>query len=97
MTSEVPVASSSAAVSGAYRPTTVAPSSSARPASSSARVCRTTVKIAISPASAAPIAPILNSETAPIDVSSNTRPYRASVAGVLFTACAALTRDSTVE
>lgn len=41
---------STPAVSRAYRPTTAEASSSARPESSSARVCRVTVKTAISPA-----------------------------------------------
>ena len=43
----------SAAARAAYRPTTVAPTSSSRPASSSARVCRITAKM---PSSAAPTA-----------------------------------------
>jgi hypothetical protein len=59
-------------------------------------VCRTTVKIATSATSAAPMAPSLISETAPSEVGSNTRPYNASIAGVSLTAFAARTRASSV-
>ena len=51
--SPLPNAMTRAAASGAWRPTTAAPTSSRRPCSSSSRVCRTTVKIPISPAPAA--------------------------------------------
>ena len=49
-TRQLPNATTRAAASGAWRPTAVAPTSSSRPCSSSSRVCRTTVKIPISPA-----------------------------------------------
>ncbi len=48
-----PTATVTAAARAAYRPTTVAPSISARPSSSSWRVWRTTVSVLISPASTA--------------------------------------------
>ena len=48
VTATAAVATSSAAVTGALRPTTVARNSSVRPSSSSARVCRPTRNIPIS-------------------------------------------------
>jgi len=54
------VATSSAAVTGALRPTTVARNSSVRPSSSSARVCLPTRNIPMSPMVAKPKAPSWN-------------------------------------
>ncbi len=58
------------AASGAARPTTVDPTSSRRPVSSSALVCRTTRMIISTPTIAAPNAVILNSDSSPSDVGS---------------------------
>src|SRR3954463_266356 len=94
-TTLVPIAMSSADVSAAYRPTTVAPMSSSLPDSSSARVCRTTMMIDSRAISTAPMPPVLTIEMPPSEVGSYTRPYSASSAVVLFAALAADTRDST--
>ena len=60
-------AASSAAASGAWRPTTPAPTSSARPVSSSARVWRTTIRMLISPASASAIPPSRQATSPPTE------------------------------
>jgi hypothetical protein len=57
---------SRAAVSGAYRPTTVAPSSSSRPVSSSVRVCRTTVSRLIRPIRMNSVTPIFHAVRPPM-------------------------------
>jgi hypothetical protein len=67
------VASTRAAASGARRPTTVAPSSSSRPASSSLRVWRTTSTMASTASIAVPSAVIFTIDSAP-SVGSQTRP-----------------------
>ena len=63
-----PTATATAAASGAARPTTEEASSSVRPASSSARVRRITVKIAIRPTRDVPTAPTRQAEMAPTEV-----------------------------
>ncbi len=63
-------ASSIPAARGAARPTTVDPTSSRRPVSSSARVWRTTRMIIRTPIMAAPKAVILNSDSSPRDMGS---------------------------
>ena len=94
MTRLAPVATSSAAVKGARRPTTVAPSSSRRPVSSSVRVCLTTSRRARIAIATAPIMPILNVASAPMDVWSWMGPYNASVEVALLIATAAWRRDA---
>ncbi len=73
-------AARSAAVSGACRPTAAEPTSSSRPASSSARVCLTTMKIVSSTAKAAPHTPHRAARKAPTDVPFS-RPRRNRSAG----------------
>ena len=60
-------ATSSAAASGAWRPTTPAPTSSARPVSSSARVWRTTIRMLMRPASASAIPPSRQATSPPTE------------------------------
>ena len=85
-----------AAASGAHRPTTPAPTSSVRPASSSPRLCRTTRTTESRPTIAAPIAVILNIASWPSDVGSEIGPNIASSAGLTLTWVAAATRSASV-
>jgi hypothetical protein len=68
---------SRAAVSGAYRPTTVAPRSSSRPVSSSVRVCRTTVNRLISATRMNSVTPIFQAVSAPM-LAAKRGPLRAT-------------------
>ncbi len=74
-------ATTSAAVSGACRPTTPAPISSSRPASSSARVCLTTRKIATRDARIDAHTPYRQAVSAPTEVAYGL-PYRNRNAGL---------------
>jgi hypothetical protein len=74
-------ATSSPAVSAASRPTAAEPTSSSRPASSSARVCLTTRKTLISAAKMAAHTPYRQALTAPRE-SPHSRPYRNTSAGL---------------
>lgn len=74
-------AGNSAAVRGAWRPTAAEPMSSNRPASSSARVCRTTMKIVSRTARAAPQTPQRAARKAPTEVPSR-RPSSSRRAGL---------------
>ena len=69
-----PIVTSRAAASGACRPTTPERNSSRRPASSSARVCRTTASRLISEMIAAANPPIRHAVKPPALVRSNARP-----------------------
>ena len=91
-----PKDTSRAAVSAARRPTTVAPTSSRRPFSSSARVCRTTSMIATTQTSAVPRALILRMDRAPTEDGSQIRPYRPTRAGTALTPSANETREACV-
>jgi len=91
-----PMPTTSAADSGAARPTTPADTSSSRPASSSDRVCRTATKTNRIATSAAPKAVSLISERAPTDVGSYTLPYIATSAAVALIVSAAETNDCLV-
>ena len=72
---DAPPATTTAAVSAAYRPTTPALNSSARPVSSSARVWRVTVKTAISPIIRARKPTMRQAMKPPAVVKSNAGPY----------------------
>jgi len=61
-------ATPTAAASGACRPTRAEPTSSRRPASSSARVCLVTMKMLISAANRAAQTPYRHAVSAPIEV-----------------------------
>jgi hypothetical protein len=74
----------SAAVSGARRPTTPAPTSSSRPASSSVRLCRMTVNTLISPMRISSVAPIFQAVSAPSDT-LNSGPLMATSDGLEMT------------
>lgn len=65
---------SSAAVSGARRPTDAAPTSSRRPVSSSARVCRTTSRTHMTATIALPVEPTRQALTPPTVWSFRTGP-----------------------
>ncbi len=73
-------ATSRPAVSAASRPTAAEPTSSSRPASSSALVCLTTRKMLISAAKMAAHTPYRQALTAPRE-SPHSRPYRNTSAG----------------
>src|SRR5664279_2282638 len=91
----VPNATSRAADNAARRPTTVDPTSSSRPFSSSALVCRPTSMIANTARTAAPNAASFMITKAPSAEGSHTRPYIATNAGMSLTADAAATLDAT--
>ncbi len=75
-------------MSGACRPITVARSSSSRPVSSSARVCRTTVSRLISPTRMNSVTPIFHAVSPPIDT-PNSGPLSATSDGLVSTSLTA--------
>ncbi|HZC42494.1 MAG TPA: hypothetical protein VE343_17575 [Streptosporangiaceae bacterium] len=83
------------AVSGACLPTAAEPTSSSRPASSSALVCLTTRKMLISEAKMAAHTPYRQALTAPSEVPSM-RPYRNSSEGLLPPLAARSARSAAV-
>ena len=90
------ITTTKAAATGATRPVAVPPSSSERPDSSSARVCRTTSTTASIATKTDPIPPSLIIEIAPIDVGSYTRPNTATSACDRFRLSAAASRSTGV-
>jgi len=82
-------------VSGACRPTGAEPTSSSRPASSSARVCLTTMKIVSRTAKAAPHTPHRAARKAPTEVPSS-RPKRNRSAGFALAFVATASRLAAV-
>ncbi len=72
-------ASSPPTASAALRPTAVEPTSSRRPASSSALVCLITMKMLIRPAANAETAPYLYTVRAPIEVPYSGPPSASTV------------------
>ena len=80
-TSDAPIETSSAAASSPCLPTTPALTSSARPESSSARVWRTTVSIAMTPVSSARNPPMRHATKPPAVVRSYAGPYSTFSAG----------------
>jgi len=95
MTTLVPVATVTAAASGAALPTTDDASRSDRPDSSSALVRRTTVTIAISPINVVPRTPIRQAVKPPMEVLA-TGPVRARNAGLAVTLSASASRSNSV-
>ncbi|MDH6291005.1 hypothetical protein [Rhodococcus opacus] len=95
VTIDAPAATTIAAVSPAYRPTAVESISSARPDSSSARVCRITVKITAT-AITVYSAPAFQIATAP-GLGLNMGPYMAIWAGLAAVAAANSAVDLTVQ
>ena len=92
----LPVAAArSAAVSGACRPTAAEPTSSSRPASSSPRVCLTTMKIVSRTAKAAPHTPHRAARKAPTEVPFS-RPRRNRSAGFALAFVATASRLAAV-
>jgi hypothetical protein len=90
-------ASSSAATSGARRPTRAERISSARPVSSSARVCRPTRNMLISATTMARNEKISNTTSPPIESSSRVGPLIAITAVLLPIVCRSRTRSSGVS
>src|SRR5882757_2460942 len=95
-TTPAPNTTISAAVSLACRPTTPAPSSSCRPVSSSARVCRTVMNTAISPTRTQATAPYFHSVMPPTVSSPWAGPLSASTDGLVTIVAANSCRDCTV-
>ena len=91
-TRHAPIVTASAAASAANRPTMVAPTSSSRPASSSARVCRITAKMPSSPAPTATNSPAFQTISAPSEL-PYTGPLRARNDGLAWMLCASEARS----